>query len=137
MFWKASKRERHESDDEHFGVGPYRALPGRSHRLCRAAAGAAINMVCAALLAVTPPRPDLVLMTARICLKLRRPRRAYDAVAEMNAIDARQVADPDRTAGEITNLRRRSASAACERRRRMCCAAPLLWRRTPPLPGLH
>ena len=71
---------------------------------CRAAAGAAINMACAALLAVTPPRPDLVLMTARICLKLRRPRRACDAVAGMNAIDARQVADPDRTAGEITNI---------------------------------
>src|SRR5262249_49421825 len=35
MFWKASKRERHESDDEHFGVGPYRALPGRSHRLAK------------------------------------------------------------------------------------------------------
>jgi tetratricopeptide (TPR) repeat protein len=69
---------------------------------CRAAAGTAINMACAALLAVTPPRPDLVLMTARICLKLRRPRRACDAVAGMNAIDAR--ADPDRTAGEITNI---------------------------------
>jgi hypothetical protein len=26
MFWKASKRERCESDDEHFGVGPYRAV---------------------------------------------------------------------------------------------------------------
>src|SRR5262249_22001477 len=49
--------------------------------------------------------------TARICLKLRRPRRAYDAVAEMNAIDARQVADPDRTAGEITNI----AAALCIR----------------------
>src|SRR5262249_62354409 len=35
MFWKASKSERHESDDEDFGVGPYRALPGRSHRLAK------------------------------------------------------------------------------------------------------
>ena len=71
---------------------------------CRAAAAAAINMVCAALLAVTPPRPDLMLMTARICLKLRRPRQACDAVAGVNATDVPQVADPDRTAGDITNI---------------------------------
>src|SRR5262249_296430 len=71
---------------------------------CRAAAGAAINMVCPALLAVTPPRPDLMLMTARICLKLRRPPQACDAVAGVNATDVPQVADPDRTAGEITNI---------------------------------
>src|SRR5262249_34329638 len=102
---------------------------------CRAAAGAAINMVCAALLAVTPPRPDLTLMTADICLKLRRPRQACDAVAGVNATDVPQVADPDRTAGEITNiaaaLRTRGLRAEAK------CAAPLLLHRAPPLPGPH
>src|SRR5262245_15742123 len=56
---------------------------------CRAAAGAAINVACAALLASTPPHPDLLLTTARICLQLRRPRRAYDAVAGVNVVDVR------------------------------------------------
>src|SRR5262245_21374956 len=56
---------------------------------CRAAAGAAINVACAALLAITPPHPDLLLTTARICLQLRRPRRAYDAVAGVNVVDVR------------------------------------------------
>jgi len=56
---------------------------------CRAAAGAAINVACAALLAITPPRPDPLLTTARICLQLRRPRRAYDAVAGVNVVDVR------------------------------------------------
>ena len=56
---------------------------------CRAAAGAAINVACAALLAITPPHPDLLLTTARICLRLRRPRRAYDAVAGVNVVDVR------------------------------------------------
>src|SRR6266446_7699842 len=78
---------------------------------CRAALGAAINVACAALLAITPPRPDLLLMTARICLQLRRPRRAYDALAAVNAIDVRQIADPDRTAEQITNI----AAALCTR----------------------
>jgi len=68
-------------------------------------------VACAALLAITPPRPDLLLRTARICLKLRRPRRAYDALAAVNAIDVRQIADPDRTAEQITNI----AAALCTR----------------------
>jgi len=33
MFWKASKEERGESGDEHFGVGPYHAVWGGSCRL--------------------------------------------------------------------------------------------------------
>jgi hypothetical protein len=35
MFWKAAKRERCESGDEHFGVGPYRAVWGSSCRLAK------------------------------------------------------------------------------------------------------
>jgi tetratricopeptide (TPR) repeat protein len=50
------------------------------------------------------PRPHLLLMTARVCLKLRRPRRAYEAVAGMNVIDVRQMADPDRTAQQMTKI---------------------------------
>ena len=83
-------------------------------RSCRAIASTAVNVACAALLAITPPRPDLLLRTARICLKLRRPRRAYDALAAVNAIDVRQIADPDRTAEQITNI----AAVLCARRLR-------------------
>jgi tetratricopeptide (TPR) repeat protein len=61
-------------------------------------------VACAVLLAITPPRPELALMTARICLKLRRPRRAYDALAAVNAIDVPQIADPGRTAEQMTNI---------------------------------
>jgi tetratricopeptide (TPR) repeat protein len=71
-------------------------------------------VACAVLLAITPPRPELALMTARICLKLRRPRRAYDALAGMNAIDVRQIADPDRTAEQMTNI----AAVLCAQRLR-------------------
>src|SRR5215471_13066757 len=71
---------------------------------CRAAAGAAINVACAALLAITPPRPGLLLTTARICLQLRRPRRACDAVAGVNIVDVR-------TAERMTKL----AAALCTR----------------------
>jgi hypothetical protein len=35
MFRKAAKRDRRESDDEHFGVGPYRAIWDTSHRLAK------------------------------------------------------------------------------------------------------
>jgi tetratricopeptide (TPR) repeat protein len=76
---------------------------------CRATAGAAINVTCAALLAIVPPRPDPLLMTVRLCLKLRRPRRAYDAVARLNLIDFRQIADPARTAEQMTKI----AAALC------------------------
>src|SRR6516164_1749654 len=78
---------------------------------CRAIARAAINLACAGLLAITPPRPALSLMTARVCLKLRRPRRAYDAAARVSVIDVRQVADPDRTAEQMTKM----AAAFCTR----------------------
>ena len=66
-------------------------------------------MACAALLAITPPRPDLLLRTARICLKLRRPRQAYDAAARVNPIDVRGTADLDRTAEQMTEM----AAALC------------------------
>jgi tetratricopeptide (TPR) repeat protein len=71
-------------------------------------------VACAALLAITPPRPELALMTARICLKLRRPRRAYDALAAVNATDVRQIADPDRTTEQMTNI----AATLCAHRLR-------------------
>jgi hypothetical protein len=73
-------------------------------RSCRAIASTAVNVACAALLAITPPRPDLLLRTARICLKLRRPRQAYDAAARVSVIDVRGTADLDRTAEQITEL---------------------------------
>src|SRR5262249_57209989 len=60
MFWKASKRERHESDDEHFGVGPYRALRGRSHRLAklsRSGGEGGQNGLCRAARRPPPPPP--------------------------------------------------------------------------------
>jgi tetratricopeptide (TPR) repeat protein len=78
---------------------------------CRAVASTAINVACAALLAIVPPRPDLLLTTARICLKLRRPRRAYDAVAGVSVIDVRQIADPDHRAEQMVRI----AAALCTR----------------------
>ena len=78
-------------------------------RSCRAIASTAVNLACAALLAITPPRPDPLLRTARICLKLRRPRQAYDAAARVNAIDVRGTADLDRTAEQMTKI----AAALC------------------------
>jgi len=53
---------------------------------CRALASTAIDMACAALVAIVPPRPDLLLTTARICLKLRRPRQAKDVLRKANAL---------------------------------------------------
>jgi tetratricopeptide (TPR) repeat protein len=78
---------------------------------CRVAASAAISVACAALLNITPPRPDLLLMTARICLKLRRPRRAYNAVVGMSVTDVRHIADPDRAGQQMTKI----AAALCAR----------------------
>ena len=77
----------------------------------RAMAGAAINAACAALLASLRARPYLLLTTAQICFKLRRPLRACDAVAVVSAIDVRQIADPDRTAAQMTKI----AAALCTR----------------------
>jgi tetratricopeptide (TPR) repeat protein len=98
-------------DEEHFeGVCIVSLGAARIVRQpTRALASTAINMACAALLAITPPRPDLLLRTARICLKLRRPRRAYDAAARLNAIDARGMADLGRTAEQMTKM----AAALC------------------------
>src|SRR5262249_14890069 len=62
MFWKASKRERDESDDEHFGVGLYRALRGRSHRLAKLSRsgrrGDQHGLCCVAGRHAASPRPD-------------------------------------------------------------------------------
>ena len=77
----------------------------------RAMAGAAINAACAALLASLRARPYLLLTTAQICFKLRRPLRACDAVAVVSAIDVRQIVDPDRTAAQMTKI----AAALCTR----------------------
>ena len=88
---------------------------GVAWRSCRAIASTAVNVACAALLAITPPRPALLLRTARICLKLRRPRRAYDAVAKVNAIDVRRTGGLDRTAEQMTKI----AAALCTWRLRV------------------
>jgi tetratricopeptide (TPR) repeat protein len=74
----------------------------------RAVASVAINVAFTALLASRHLAPGLLLTTAHICLKLRRPRRAYDAVA---VIDVRQIADPDRTSQQMTKI----AAALCTR----------------------
>ena len=76
---------------------------------CRAVLGAAINIGCAALLAVVPSDPDLLLAAAYICVKLRRPRQAYEAVARLSATVVGQIARPDRTARQMTRI----AAAIC------------------------
>ena len=82
---------------------------------CRAVVGVAINIACAALLAVVPSHPDLLLGTAYICLKLRRPRRAYEAVARLSTIGLGPIAQPDRTAKQMTKI----AAAICVRGQRV------------------
>jgi tetratricopeptide (TPR) repeat protein len=76
---------------------------------CRAMLGAAINIGCAALLAVVPSDPDLLLIAAFICVKLRRPRQAYEAVARLSATLIGHIARPDHTAGQMTKI----AAAIC------------------------
>jgi hypothetical protein len=76
---------------------------------CRAVLGAAINIGCAALLAVVPSDPELLLIAAFICVKLRRPRQAYEAVARLSATVVGQIARPDRTARQMTKI----AAAIC------------------------
>src|ERR1700756_3040394 len=88
--------------------------PGASWQRCRAVVGVAINIACAAVLAVVPSHPDLLLGTAYICLKLRRPRRAYEAVARLSTIGVGQIAQPDRTANQMTQI----AAAICARAQR-------------------
>jgi len=82
---------------------------------CRAVVGVAINIACAALLGVVPSHPDLLLGTAYICLKLRRPRRAYEAVGRVSTIGVGQIAQPDRTAKQMTKI----AAAICARGQRV------------------
>jgi hypothetical protein len=76
---------------------------------CRAVLGAAINIGCAALLAVVPSDPEPLLIAAFICVKLRRPRQAYEAVARLSATVVGQIARPDRTARQMTKI----AAAIC------------------------
>src|SRR2546421_12657812 len=76
---------------------------------CRAVLGTAINIGCVALLAVVPSDPDLLLAAAYICVKLRRPRQAYEAVARLSATVIGQIARPDRTARQMTKI----AAAIC------------------------
>jgi hypothetical protein len=82
---------------------------------CRAVIGVAINIACTVLLAVVPSHPTLLLGAADICLKLRRPRRAYEAVARLSTIDVEQIAQPDRTAKQMTKI----AAAICARGQRV------------------
>jgi tetratricopeptide (TPR) repeat protein len=111
--WNARTREQRGSGDEHFEVRLYRAVRGRSYRLARVphSGKRSDQRGLCRLLNITPPRPDLLLMTARICLKLRRPRRAYNAVVGMSVIDVRHIADPDRAAQQMTKI----AAALCAR----------------------
>ena len=92
---------------------------------CRAVVGVAINIACAALLAVVPSHPDLLLGTAYICLKLRRPRRAYEAVARVSTSGVGQIVHPDRTAKQMTKI----AAALCARAHRVEAAC---WKLKPP-----
>jgi Tfp pilus assembly protein PilF len=82
---------------------------GAVWQTCRAVLGAAINIGCVALLAVVPSDPDLLLAAAYICVKLRRPRQAYEAVARLSATVIGQIARPDRTARQMTKI----AAAIC------------------------
>jgi tetratricopeptide (TPR) repeat protein len=82
---------------------------------CRAVIGVAINIACTVLLAVVPSHPTLLLGAADICLKLRRPRRAYEAVARLSTIDVGQIAQPDHTAKQVTKI----AAAICARGQRV------------------
>jgi tetratricopeptide (TPR) repeat protein len=73
-------------------------------RTCRAGLRVTINAICAGLLAIVRSRPDLLLTTAHIGLKLRRPQLALDAVAGMSAIDVRKVPAPERIDEQMTKI---------------------------------
>ena len=70
---------------------------------------AAIDIACAALLTAVPSDPDLLLGAAYVCVKLRRPRKAYEAVVRLSATIVGQIAQPDRTARQMTKI----AAAIC------------------------
>src|SRR5262249_24630363 len=72
------------------------------HRLCGVAGRRTISS-----------RP--VIGTAYICLKLRRPRRAFEAVGRMSTIGLGPIAQPDRTAKQMTKI----AAAICARGQRV------------------
>jgi tetratricopeptide (TPR) repeat protein len=93
--------------DDHFEPGgcmPRFGDPGAVWQRCRAVVGVAINIACAAWLNVVPSHPDLLLGTAYICLKLRRPRRAHEAVARLCTIGVGQIPHRDRTAKRMTKI---------------------------------
>jgi tetratricopeptide (TPR) repeat protein len=93
--------------DDHFEPGgcmPRFGDPGAVWQRCRAVVGVAINIACAAWLNVVPSHPDLLLGTAYICLKLRRPRRAHEAVARLCTIGVGQISHRDRTAKRMTKI---------------------------------
>jgi tetratricopeptide (TPR) repeat protein len=83
---------------------PWYGDPGVIWQRCRAVVGLAINIACAALLGVVPSHPDLLLGTVYICLKLRRPHRAYEAVARVSTSGVGQIAHADRTAKQMTKI---------------------------------
>src|SRR5438105_2222058 len=82
---------------------------GAAWQRCRAVLSAAIDITCAALLIAVPSDPDLLLGAAYVCMKLRRPRQAYEAVARLSATVVGQLAQPDRTARQMTKI----AAAIC------------------------
>jgi tetratricopeptide (TPR) repeat protein len=89
-------------------------MPRRGHRgaawqRCRAVLSVAIDIACAALLAAVPSDPDLLLGAAYVCVKLRRPRQAYEAVVRLSATVVGQIAQPDRTARQMMKI----AAAIC------------------------
>src|SRR5262249_41557525 len=89
-----------------FGVGPYRAVRGRSHRLAKLSRsgwrGDQHGLCRVAGRHAVSPRPGAD--GGPYLPEAAASSASLHAVAGMNAIDARQVADPDRTAGEITNI---------------------------------
>jgi tetratricopeptide (TPR) repeat protein len=82
---------------------------GAAWQRCRAVLSAAIDIACAALLIAVPSDPDLLLGAAYVCVKLRRPRQAYEAVVRLSATVVGQIAQPDRTARQMTKI----AAAIC------------------------
>jgi len=70
---------------------PCRSWCGDQHRLCGVAGRRTISS-------------RLAIGTAYICLKLRRPHRAYEAVARVSTSGVGQIAHTDRTAKQMTKI---------------------------------
>jgi tetratricopeptide (TPR) repeat protein len=82
---------------------------GAAWQRCRAVLSAAIDIACAVLLTAVPSDPDLLLGAAYVCVKLRRPRQAYEVVVRLSATIVGQIAQPDRTARQMMKI----AAAIC------------------------